>query len=112
MTKSRQRTNAIAYDFGCGQNRRRKDRARDARQPKPEHEREDHENRIERESSSEEHRRRRLALDHVDGDIERSREQSLPGLGDRERAGEQENEKSCGGPEKRDVVENERDRPP
>ena len=45
-------------------------------------------------------------------DIERRREQGLPGRGDRERAGEQENEKSCGGPENRNIVQNECDRPP
>ena len=110
MPKRRQRTNAIAHDFGCRQNWRRKDRARDTPQPKPEHERDDHENRIERESFGEEHRRRRLALDYVDADIERRREQGLPSRGDRERAGEQENEKGCGRPENRDIVQDECDR--
>src|SRR5271157_2963437 len=84
MAKSRQRPNAIANDLGGRQNWRRKNRARDAPQPEPEHEREDNENRIERESSGEEHRRRRLSLHHVDDDIERRREQGLPGRGDRE----------------------------
>src|SRR5208337_4546240 len=78
----------------------------------PEYERGDHENGIEGESSREEHRRRRLALDHMDADIERRREQGLPGRGDCERAGEQENEKSCDGPENGDIVQNEGDRPP
>jgi hypothetical protein len=58
----------------------RKDRTGDAPQPKPKHERENPENRIERESSSEKYRGYRLAFDHVDGAIERRREQGLPGV--------------------------------
>ena len=65
VTERRERTNAITDDSGCRQNRRRKDRAGDAPQPKPEHERENHENRIERESSSEKHRGYGLAFDHM-----------------------------------------------
>src|SRR3984885_4709881 len=110
--ESGERTNAITDNFGYRQNRRRKDRTGDAPQPKPKHKRENNENRIERESSSEKHRRHRLALDHMDGAIERRREYSLPGRGDREQAGEQENENGCGGPENRHIVQNERDRPP
>jgi hypothetical protein len=78
VAESRERTNAITDELGRSQDWRRKDRAGDAPQPKPEHEREDHQNRIERESSGEKHRRHRLAFDHMDGAIERRREQGLP----------------------------------
>ena len=104
--------NPVADELGCGQDRRRKDRAGDAPQPKPEDEGEDHENRIEGKSFREKHRRGGLALHHMDAQIERRRKQRLPGRGDCQRAGEEENEKSRGGPENRNIVENESDRSP
>ena len=79
MAEGRQRPNVITHDLGRRQNWRRKNRGRDAPQPKPEHERENDKDRIERKSLREKEWRHRLALDHMNGAIERRWEQGLPG---------------------------------
>ncbi len=84
MAEGRERPNAITHDLGRRQNCRRKNRAGDAPQPKPEHERQNDENRIERKSLREKEWRHRLAFDHMNGAVERRREQGLPSRSDRD----------------------------